>query len=48
MDGHIEIKAMHAIARGLGGGTRIFAASIRDHASLCRLSAAGLDSFTFR
>lgn len=46
-DGHAEVEAMHQIARGLGGGTRIFAASIRSASSLARLAAAGLDTFTF-
>jgi hypothetical protein len=40
-DGHAEIESMHYIARGLGGSTRIMAASIRDVDSLARLAAAG-------
>jgi transaldolase len=40
-DGHAEIEAMQSIVQGLGGTTRVMAASIRDANSLARLAAAG-------
>ena len=46
-DGQLECVHMQQIVDGLGGSTRIFAASIRDAQTLASLAAAGLDSFTF-
>ncbi|MFM9109965.1 MAG: transaldolase family protein [Prochlorococcaceae cyanobacterium] len=46
LDGEAEVRAMQASLRGLGSTTRLLVASLRDTASLGRLTAAGLDTFT--
>jgi transaldolase len=46
-DGFAEVERMHTIARGLGCGTRILVASIRDVEDISKLACRGLDTFTF-
>lgn len=46
-NGHEEIEEMQSVVEGLGGSTRIFAASIRHVDSLTRLAEAGVYTFTF-
>ena len=46
-DGMDECDKMDKICKGLGSGTRILVASIRDVDSMATLAARGLDTFTF-
>jgi len=45
--GHEEIQAMQTVVDGLGGSTRIFAASIRHVDDLMTLASHGVHTFTF-
>jgi|TARA_B100000513_G_scaffold127648_1_gene56781 transaldolase len=46
-DGVEECEAMQSIVDGVGAGTRILVASIRQPSDLSTLAAQGLDTFTF-
>jgi len=46
-DGLEEVAAMNSIVKGMGAGTRVFVASLRNPSELTRLAARGLDTYTF-
>lgn len=46
-DGYDECKQMQRIVDGLGSGTRILVASLRDADTIAQLAQEGLDTFTF-
>ena len=46
-DGYDECRKMQGIVDGLGSGTRILVASIRDADTISQLAMEGLDTFTF-
>jgi transaldolase len=45
-DGHREVIAMHRCLEGVGSGTRLLVASLRQPGDLARLAAAGLGHYT--
>ncbi len=47
-DGYDECRQMQRIVDGLGSGTRILVASLRDADTIAQLAQEGLDTFTFR
>ena len=46
-DGFEQCKEMQRIVDGLGSGTRILVASIREAKTIAALAGEGLDTFTF-
>jgi len=46
-DGYDECRQMQNIVDGLGSGTRILVASLRDADTIAKLAMEGLDTFTF-